>query len=170
MQPELRDPSLVSIASGLIFALVIGAAVVPVLKQAIELATDLDDGDRGKRVPGWATGIIERSLFTLVVAYDISGAVPGMMAWIALKMAANWNSVEARLEDEGATSSARQILNRRFTALIASAVAMGIAIVGGLIGAQRIAVSLALLWVSIAIIVFAFAGHLIIRRLRKAAG
>lgn len=41
-------------------------------------------------VPNWIIGFAERLFFTVLTAFDASGLVPGMMAWIALKMGANW--------------------------------------------------------------------------------
>jgi hypothetical protein len=167
MQPTQEGPSLESLATGLIFAVAVGAAVIPVLKRIVERAAGLDEGDRGRRVPSWVTGLVERLLFTVVIAYNISGAFPGMMAWVALKMGANWNSAEAQMENEGTKPPAREILNRRFTALIASAVAMGISIIGGLIGATRIPITAGLVWVSGTAIASAVAGHFILIRADK---
>lgn len=162
-------PSLNAVVVGLVFAVVVGAAATPVVKQIVEQIAGLDGGDRGKRVPGWLTGLVERTFFMLVVAYNLSGAVPGMMAWIALKMAANWNTSQAQLDDERDKPSNREILNRRFTALITSAFAMSIAALGGLIGSGQIPVTNGLFWISGAAIGASIVGRLAINVIRKAA-
>src|SRR3989442_1456443 len=45
----------------------------------------------GIGVPPWLTGIIERLFFTVAVAFDLSGVATAMMAWMAIKLATNWN-------------------------------------------------------------------------------
>jgi hypothetical protein len=72
-------------------------------------------------VPAGLTGVIERAFFTVVVAFDISGTATAMMAWIGVKMAANWNATEQR-DPAGA-----------FTAVLAGLISMLFALVGGLI-------------------------------------
>ena len=44
-----------------------------------------------KEVPPWLTGIVERPLFTILVGASFEGFPTAMMAWLALKMATNWN-------------------------------------------------------------------------------
>jgi hypothetical protein len=167
MQPTHNGPDLTSVAVGLMFAVVVGAAAIPFLKQLVELSAGLDAGDRGKRVPAWLTGLVERVFFSLIVAYDISGAAPGMMAWIGLKMAANWNSAEARLGDGKSEPSDRDILNRRFTALITSALAMGIAMIGGLIGSAKIPINDKFFWTCGTASVVTIIGHFIVKAARN---
>ena len=75
-------------------------------------------------VPPEVTGLIERLFFTIIVAFDISGAAPGMMTWLAVKMLTHWNRVENNLPPFSAGA---------FTALLAGLVSMFFALVGGLI-------------------------------------
>jgi len=77
------------------------------------------------RVPPWFTGLVERTFFTIVIAFDISGAATGMMAWLAVKMASNWNRVI------GSQAAA-------FQALTAGLISLFFALVGGLICRGRL--------------------------------
>jgi len=43
----------------------------------------------GSQMP--LTGTIERLVFTMIVAYNVSGAAIAMMVWLGLKMATGWN-------------------------------------------------------------------------------
>lgn len=44
-----------------------------------------------RSVPRELTGFIERLLFTILVGAGVEGVLTAMMAWLALKMASNWN-------------------------------------------------------------------------------
>jgi hypothetical protein len=39
-------------------------------------------------------GTVERLFFTLAVAFSVGGATVAMMAWLAVKMGANWGRVK----------------------------------------------------------------------------
>jgi hypothetical protein len=82
-----------------------------------------EDSHRG--VPPALTGIIERLFFTVLVAFDVAGVPAAMIAWIALKLATNWNQDYWK-----GTSSARLY---GFSALIAGLVSMLFAFLGGLV-------------------------------------
>jgi hypothetical protein len=77
-------------------------------------------GSERARVSPWLTGIVERAFFTVVLAFDVSGASTAMMAWLTVKMLPNWNRTTA--DPPGA-----------FTALLAGLVSLFFALVGGLI-------------------------------------
>lgn len=115
---------------GLLFSLVVGGFVVPpflgVLREWVGV-----NSDRRTRVPGWLTGLVERLFFTLVVAFEMNGAVPAMIGWITLKMVSNWNSPQGGDAKDEATW--RALRNNRFSALIAGLVGVAFAMVGGLI-------------------------------------
>src|SRR5437867_2105861 len=82
-------------------------------------------------VPTWLTGMIERLFFTTAVAFDLSGTATAMMAWIGLKMAADWyrqrQPEEPRPDPPGALSAA-----------LGSLVSMLFALTGGEICRGRI--------------------------------
>lgn len=79
-----------------------------------------------RRVPPWLTGVIERGFFTVLVAYDVSGAATAMMAWMGLKLATNWNRV-------GNTQSPELWSAWAFSALIGGIVSLLFAVLGGFI-------------------------------------
>lgn len=76
-------------------------------------------------VPGWATGVIERCFFTMLVALDAQGVPGTMMGWLAIKLATNWNHPNWN-RDKPAVWRAFA-----FTALLAGLVSMGIAYFAG---------------------------------------
>ena len=73
-------------------------------------------------IPAWLTGATERLLFTMLVAFDFDGIAPAMMAWLALKLASNWNRLGREVGRFGA-----------FSALLAGALSMLFSLAGGLI-------------------------------------
>ncbi len=77
-----------------------------------------------KGVPSWLTGVIERLFFTVVVAYNLTGAAIGMIGWLTLKMVTHWNRPTPE-------SDRTRIVNA-FAALLAGIISMLFAIVGGL--------------------------------------
>lgn len=79
-------------------------------------------------LPIW-TGLIERFFFTLIVAFDISGAAVAMMGWLGAKMAVNWNR-----------QPGDNPVNRAFsmTALQTGVVSLLFALIGGLICRWRL--------------------------------
>ncbi|MBW2741223.1 MAG: hypothetical protein JRE64_20810 [Deltaproteobacteria bacterium] len=70
------------------------------------------------------TGLIERTFFTLIVAFDVSGGAVAMMGWLGAKMAVNWNR-----------QPGDSPINRAFsmTALQAGIVSLLFSLIGGLI-------------------------------------
>lgn len=70
------------------------------------------------------TGILERLLFTLLIAFQVSGVGAGLIAWIALKMTIGWG----RLKESDTRSRALA-----FTGLLSSLASLLFAVVGGLI-------------------------------------
>ena len=79
-----------------------------------------------KTVPPALTGLVERVFFTFLVSVTPAGAGPTMIAWIALKMASNWNrdnnDVNGRFH--------------RIAALLTGLLSMLFALFGGLIVAS----------------------------------
>lgn len=44
------------------------------------------------RFPPWLLGAVERLFFTVLVGLNVSGTAPTIIAWLALKLAINWNN------------------------------------------------------------------------------
>lgn len=92
---------------------------------------DLDPDSRP--VPVWVTGGIERAIFSLPIAYlpnpqNVSLIGAGMIAWLALKMATNWNRIWAEEDEVKRTRRTRGAL----AALLAGVVSLSFAVWGGL--------------------------------------
>lgn len=74
-------------------------------------------------VPGWITGLVERTFFTIAVAFGGPFAIVAMIAWLGAKMATDWNRPQAERQDPAGA----------FTTLLGGLVSMFFALVGGLI-------------------------------------
>lgn len=80
-----------------------------------------------KRTSPWLTGLLERIFFTLAVATNATGVLPAMIAWLAVKLAANWNRRPITNGEEVT------IKNYAFSALVTGLLSMLFAYVGGLL-------------------------------------
>ncbi len=84
-----------------------------------------------KDPPGWyrvlpgLTGVAERLVFTTFVGTSAPDVLGAMMAWLAIKLATNWN------RDIAVSGSRERAF--AFTALLAGLLSMGCAYIGGLI-------------------------------------
>jgi len=123
---------------GLFVSLVIGGLVTWQFLERLRkwMGVTKEDADPAtKGVPGWLLGLLERLFFTLVIAFNVSGAAVAMMGWLTLKMAVNWNRPHA-----GDTDDIKRTRRIRFamSALLTGLVAMGFALIGGLIARGEI--------------------------------
>jgi hypothetical protein len=75
------------------------------------------------RISPWLTGLVERSFFLTLVVARIEGVPEAMMAWLALKLAANWQRYNAEVEPR---ARARTML-----ALLAGLISLVFAFIGG---------------------------------------
>jgi len=115
--------------TGLVLSCVLGFFVVEKflkwLSTLIELPPDRSvPGDNTKRTPIWVTGGLERLFFTIAVAVNIAGVLPDMIVWLAVKLAANWQS----RQDLGAERK-----NYTFSGLMGGFLSMLIVLVCGLL-------------------------------------
>ncbi len=76
-----------------------------------------------QRVSPKLTGVLERTFFCIAVGADINGALTAMLAWLALKLAANWQARADRGERLG--------INYTFSALLAGMLSLLIAMLVG---------------------------------------
>ena len=123
------------LAFGLIFSIVIGGIATPIFLYAVRGLLGLGDkpnpkGNEIKRVPPWLTGLTERLVFTILIALQITGTAPAMIAWLALKLVTNWNK-NIWDNDPKAQPFA-------FTALLGGLVSMLFAAIGGQICAGKL--------------------------------
>ena len=73
-------------------------------------------------------GLLERLFFTVIIAFEVSGAAVGMVTWIALKMLASRKYREERAGEEGFPSG----LPFEYAGLVGNLLSMLFALVGGL--------------------------------------
>jgi hypothetical protein len=92
------------------------------LTHLLGVPRDLD----ANRTPPGLTGFLERLFFTIAVAVNASDALTAMMAWLALKLAANWQS---RTDIPGAEIKK----NYTFSAIVTGLLSMLFAYIGGLV-------------------------------------
>ena len=123
---------LIRCSLGLFTSLVVGSWVTGFFLRRVRRRLDRLRGIRGdsdpapwhgvQDIPPWLTGVIERLFFTVVVAFNVPGAVVAMIAWLAVKMATDWNRPGIPTTAAGAMS-----------ALLGGLVSMLFAVAGGLI-------------------------------------
>ena len=111
---------------GLSVSLVGGGLAAHVCLRMLRLTAEKDT--KGKRVPPWVTGVVERLFFTCFAAFSFQAAPGAMITWIGLKMLTNWN----RLSSPDAAENQKQRA-LAFSALLGGLVSMLFALIGGLI-------------------------------------
>jgi hypothetical protein len=92
----------------------------------IDFYPPIDPSER--QVPPLIAGSAERLFFTLIVAFNVSGAAVAMVGWITLKLLASRPYREKRAEEEGAPPLAFE-----FAGLLGNLLSMFFALIGGLI-------------------------------------
>ena len=117
---------------GLTWALVVGhfvarSVVNGIRARIVKFRADAGDTSTplwltGIGIPPGLTGVIERLFFTVAVAFELSGVATAMMAWIAIKLAADWNRPSTTPDTAGTLSAA-----------LGGLVSMLFAVTGGLI-------------------------------------
>jgi len=122
--------------TGLFFSLFVGYLFIePILDLLLFTSkTDKRPNNSGARVHPALTGFIERFFFTIVVGLvglKFHGILSGMMAWLGLKLAANWNRPEPANNSNSEDKSMKN--TRSLVALLAGLISMLFALIGGLI-------------------------------------
>jgi hypothetical protein len=115
---ERREEEFKEFTRGERFDFYVGLEFYPPLPESSE-----------RQVPLLITGSAERLFFTLIVAFNVSGAAIAMVAWIALKLLASRPYREERAMEEGAATP----LAFEFAGLLGNLSSMFFALVGGLI-------------------------------------
>ena len=133
----MPTPSIETWTLGLVTAVVGGLVVTAsfhwVLGRYLRL-TPKEPLRQVRRVPAALTGIVERLFFAVLVGFQVSGASTAMIAWIALKLATNWNNPK--------WNEAQKFRAFAFRALLTGLVSMLCAFVGGMIAADLIHVDI----------------------------
>lgn len=73
----------------------------------------------------WLIGVLERGFFTIIVAFNVSGAAIAMISWIIVKMATNWHII--------ARSGKPLERGVALSLLLGSMISMSFALIGGLV-------------------------------------
>jgi hypothetical protein len=81
-------------------------------------------------VSGWQVGMIERVFFGALVTFDISATAAGMVTWILVKMATDWNRILGQCQNEDSMYGARSLA---FGSLLAGMISLFFALIGGII-------------------------------------
>lgn len=96
----------------------------------LNASAHLGDRDPKNRLPGWITGTFERLLTFGLVLWDFPDFQNVILAWLAAKLAANWQ----RPEPESASPAERQVYRTRaLIAVMAGIVSIGFGYFGGVI-------------------------------------
>jgi hypothetical protein len=103
----------------------VGHFAVAIFLRWLSGLLEVPRDDDAKRTPPWLTGLLERIFFTLAVAVNATGVLPAMIAWLALKLVANWQHRE-NLKDPAKT-------NYKFSAIVSGLLSMLFAYIGGLV-------------------------------------
>ena len=123
---------------GLAFALVLGQVItglfLSMLRKNIGLTEKPRSEDTPKRIPPWVTGTVERLVFTIFVGINAAAAPTAMIAWLALKLATNWNHPQWHSDPQTRIFA--------FSALLAGLISLTCAYVGGLIANGQIYVGI----------------------------
>lgn len=77
-------------------------------------------------IPSWLVGLIERTFFTILVAFNVSATAVAMIAWVTVKMLYSWDIVWREREN----ITVRSLV---LSALLGNLVSMLFALIGGLI-------------------------------------
>ncbi len=125
------DFELSDLLLGHAIALIGGGIVTPLVLNAVRKwqgITANPEPPKGapRPVPGWLTGLLERLLFTWLVALSVSGTAVAMIAWLGIKLAADWSRPDGEMNVaiwRGMAASA----------LLAGMVSMLFALAGGIL-------------------------------------
>ena len=124
----------IQVLVGFAFSLGLGYVVVSLflkcLRQYMKVEPKPGSDLRTKGVPSGLMGLVERLFFTIVIAFDISGASVAMIAWLGAKLASNWNLRAREAHDEEDRLIAVQF---SVSAAVAGLLSMMFALLGGLI-------------------------------------
>ena len=75
---------------GFLVSIILGQVVVWVIRYFIYKRLGVSKL-QGPGMPGWMLNVGERAFFTLIIAFNITGAAISMIAWVTIKMVTGWN-------------------------------------------------------------------------------
>jgi biotin transporter BioY len=148
-------------------SIVIGGLVTPLVTTALHAfvaklprSPDAPEATRITWMPA-VVGVVERTLYTLLVGYNVSGAAGFIGAWITIKAVGGW----ARWSQDR-SDWARALFT---TGLLGSAISALFGVWSGLLIASKAAdpaTARLMLWLVLAVLIVSTVGHVIIRRVQ----
>ncbi len=123
---------------GLVVALGVGHLVVTCFLTAVRTSFGYPAQRKGTILWPWFTGLFERTLAFVVALADVDGAYAVLIAWMAAKLALNWQRPAAPEADKPVNDKKRPTNDEErriygFSALMAGVLSLGIGVIGGII-------------------------------------
>jgi hypothetical protein len=116
--------------AGLFVSLVFGGIVTQYYARKVKKLIGDEDPNYRILIP-LSIGVVESLFFTIGVAFNLSGVMIGMVAWMGAKMAAHWGK-------ESQEHQVSNIVTVRFLVLVGTMLSLLFAMIGGLICAGRL--------------------------------
>ena len=114
----------------LLVSLVFGGIVTLYYARRVKKLIGDEDPNYRILIP-LSIGVVESLFFTIGVAFNLSGVMIGMVAWMGAKMAAHWGK-------ESQEHQVSNIVTVRFLVLVGTMLSLLFAMIGGLICAGRL--------------------------------
>ena len=115
---------------GLFVSLVFGGIVNQYWARRLRKLIGNEDSQYRIFIP-LSLGVLENLFFTIGVAFDLSGVMVGMVAWMGAKMAAHWGR-------ESKEHQVKNIETVRFLVLAGTMLSLLFSMIGGLICAGKL--------------------------------
>ena len=115
---------------GLFVSLVFGGIVTQYWARRLRKLIGNEDPQYRIFIP-LSLGVLENLFFTIGVAFDLSGVMVGMVAWMGAKMAAHWGR-------ESKEHQVKNIETIRFLVLAGTMLSLLFSMIGGLICAGKL--------------------------------
>ena len=116
--------------AGFFVSLVFGGIVTQFYARRVRKLIGDEDPNYRILIP-LSIGVVESLFFTIGVAFNLSGVMIGMVAWMGAKMAAHWGK-------ESQEHQVSNIVTVRFLVLVGTMLSLLFAMIGGLICAGRL--------------------------------
>ena len=116
--------------AGLFVSLVFGAIVTQFYARRVRKLIGDEDPSYRLFIPV-SIGVVENLFFTIGVAFNLSGVMIGMVAWMGAKMAAHWGR-------ESTEHQVKNIVTVRYLVLVGTMISLLFAMIGGLICAGKL--------------------------------
>ena len=111
---------------GLFFSLICGHLITYFSNELIRYKyVKYKDPNERNGIPGWLIGFIERTFFTMLVSFEVSGTAVAMLVWTTLKVTPKIEYFHHRISYEK--------LMAIFASFLVSLISMMCALIGGLL-------------------------------------